>query len=48
MKLKRLEISGFKSFRDKVILDFSDGVSAIVGPNVCGKSNIIDALRWVM
>jgi chromosome segregation protein len=48
MKLKRLEISGFKSFRDKVILDFSDGVSAIVGPNGCGKSNIIDALRWVM
>ncbi|MDD5167341.1 MAG: chromosome segregation protein SMC [Syntrophales bacterium] len=48
MKLKRLEISGFKSFRDKVDLDFSEGVSAIVGPNGCGKSNVVDALRWVM
>ncbi len=48
MKLKRLEILGFKSFMDKVSLDFSDGVSAIVGPNGCGKSNIVDALRWVM
>ena len=48
MKLKRLEIAGFKSFRDRVVLDFSAGVSAIVGPNGCGKSNVIDALRWVM
>ena len=48
MKLKRLEISGFKSFRDKASLDFSAGVSAIVGPNGCGKSNVVDALRWVM
>ncbi len=48
MKLKRLEILGFKSFMEKVSLDFSDGISAIVGPNGCGKSNIVDAIRWVM
>ncbi|MBN1664267.1 MAG: chromosome segregation protein SMC [Deltaproteobacteria bacterium] len=48
MKLKRLEISGFKSFREKVVIDFSHSISAIVGPNGCGKSNITDAIRWVM
>ncbi len=48
MKLKYLEISGFKSFRDKVVLDFAAGVSAVVGPNGCGKSNVVDAIRWVM
>jgi chromosome segregation protein len=48
MKLKRLEINGFKTFRDKMVLDFSDGISGIVGPNGCGKSNIVDAIRWVM
>lgn len=48
MKLKRLEILGFKSFMDKVTLDFSEGISAVVGPNGCGKSNIVDAIRWVM
>jgi chromosome segregation protein len=48
MNLRKLEISGFKSFRDKVVLDFSNGVTGIVGPNGCGKSNIVDAIRWVM
>jgi len=48
MKLKKLEIVGFKSFRDKITLDFSPGISGIVGPNGCGKSNIADAIRWVM
>ncbi|MGP8152654.1 MAG: chromosome segregation SMC family protein [Smithella sp.] len=48
MNLKRLEISGFKSFRDRVVLDFSNGTTGIVGPNGCGKSNIVDAIRWVM
>ncbi|MBN2283689.1 MAG: chromosome segregation protein SMC [Deltaproteobacteria bacterium] len=48
MKLAKLDILGFKSFRDKTPLEFSEGISAIVGPNGCGKSNIVDAIRWVM
>ncbi|MBU1053612.1 MAG: chromosome segregation protein SMC [Proteobacteria bacterium] len=48
MKLKSLEISGFKSFIDKANIEFPAGVCAIVGPNGCGKSNIVDALKWVM
>jgi len=48
MKIKRLEIIGFKSFVDKVSFDFPQGITAVVGPNGCGKSNIVDAIRWVM
>ena len=45
MKLKKLEVTGFKSFYEKANIQFPQGISAVVGPNGCGKSNIIDALR---
>jgi chromosome segregation protein len=48
MKLKKMEIVGFKSFVDKASIEFPEGISAIVGPNGCGKSNLVDAIRWVM
>jgi chromosome segregation protein len=48
MKIKRLEIHGFKSFQDKVVLDFNQSITGVVGPNGCGKSNVVDAIRWVM
>ena len=48
MKVKSIEILGFKSFVDKVSLDFMSGITALVGPNGCGKSNVVDAFRWVM
>ena len=48
MRLQRLEIAGFKSFPDRSELTFDHGVTAIVGPNGCGKSNVVDALTWVL
>ena len=48
MRIKRLEITGFKSFKDKTVIHFDSNITAVVGPNGCGKSNIVDALQWVM
>lgn len=48
MKIKKITIHGFKSFVDKVTLNLSSGTSGIIGPNGCGKSNIVDAIRWVL
>lgn len=48
MQLKKLEAYGFKSFADKIAIDFDQGITAIVGPNGSGKSNITDAIRWVL
>src|SRR3989440_3766264 len=48
MKIRRLEISGFKSFADRVVFSFDEGITGVVGPNGCGKSNVVDAVRWAM
>ncbi len=48
MKIKRIEICGFKSFVEKTSISFPDPITSVVGPNGCGKSNIVDAIRWVM
>jgi chromosome segregation protein len=48
LKIKRIDICGFKSFVDRTSISFPDPITAIVGPNGCGKSNIVDAIRWVM
>ena len=48
MSFRKLEVYGFKSFADKLTVEFGDGVTGIVGPNGCGKSNVADAVRWVL
>lgn len=48
MFLKNIEVFGFKSFADRVKIDFSPGISALIGPNGCGKSNVVDSIKWVL
>ena len=48
LRIKKLELIGFKSFKDRTVIQFDAGITGVVGPNGCGKSNIVDALMWVM
>ena len=48
MEFKKIQINGFKSFAEKTTFDIKEGLTGIVGPNGCGKSNIVESLRWCM
>src|ERR1700742_2423501 len=48
MRIKRLEVQGFKSFCDRSVLTFNQPITGVIGPNGCGKSNVVDAIRWCM
>src|SRR5437870_12333168 len=48
MRIKQIELNGFKSFMARTVLELPPGVTAIVGPNGCGKSNVVDAIRWLL
>jgi len=48
MRIKSLSLKGFKTFYEKSVVNFNNKISAIVGPNGCGKTNLLDALRWVL
>ena len=48
MHLRSIELLGFKSFPDKTRIEFAHGITALLGPNGCGKSNIVDAIKWVL
>src|SRR5690606_15269302 len=48
MQIKKIEVCGFKSFVDRTVVHIDHAVTAVVGPNGCGKSNIVDAIRWAM